>query len=88
MVWASSWKVDESSPREDSGLNMIHYVRAEICGEGFRSPQGSPPGERRRPAEEGRRPASYRGGKEKCFLNLDAVPRHEVVGDVVDEVAG
>ena len=39
-------------------------------------------------AEEGGGRRQNRGGKEKCFLNLDAVPRHEVEGDDDVEVAG
>ena len=38
-------------------------------------------------AAEGGGRRQNRDGEEKCLLNLDAVPRHEEGGDVVD-VAG
>ena len=38
------WKVDESSP-EGSGINKARFIGSEFCREGFRSLQGSPPGE-------------------------------------------
>ena len=72
-------------PRRGSGINKVHFVGSEFCGEGFDSPQGSPPrGER--PADGGMRPASNRDVVERRKMLFevevegDAVPRHEEVG--------
>ena len=81
-------EIDESSRRgEIQGSTYFTWSITLFVMSSLRSPQESP--RREMQVRRGRRrPASNRDGKRKMLFEfLDAVPRHEVVGVVVD-VAG